>query len=192
MTQMPPPPTMTYAPPQPRPTNGWAIASLVCGIIGCLVITPVLAVITGIIGLGKSRRQGGRGLAVTGIILGILWIIGFVGVGGAGYFGLKVLTKEAKQKTVDMVNALANDDFVTARQFADISDDDAAALSAKFKEYGTCKDVSLNSYSSNTTNGRKSIDLEGSLFFDKAGSKSFRASLSNDSGKLKIDSLRVD
>lgn len=66
--------------PAPRPTSGLAITSLICGIAGVVLvwaIIPVLAsiaaVITGHMALGQTRRDpavGGRGMAITGLILG--------------------------------------------------------------------------------------------------------------------------
>lgn len=63
-----------------RPTSGLAITSLVCGIAGVALfwaIIPLLAsiaaVITGHMALGQTKRDpsiGGRGLAITGLILG--------------------------------------------------------------------------------------------------------------------------
>lgn len=66
--------------PQWGGTNGLAIASLVTGILGFFFVTPVLAIVFGIIGLNqaKSRGQGGKGLAIAGIVLGVLWIAIFV------------------------------------------------------------------------------------------------------------------
>ena len=66
---VPPPPI--YSPP---PANGLAIASLVAGIFVCVGSIP--AVIMGHIGLNSINRsngtQGGRGIAIAGIILG--WV----------------------------------------------------------------------------------------------------------------------
>lgn len=63
-----------------RPTSGLAITSLVCGIAGALlfwalipVLASIAAVITGHMALGQTSRDpgiGGRGLAITGLILG--------------------------------------------------------------------------------------------------------------------------
>jgi uncharacterized protein DUF4190 len=65
-----------YAPTQG--TNGLAIASLVLGIIWIYWIGSVLALIFGFIALGQINqsggRQGGRGLAVAGIICAFAWI----------------------------------------------------------------------------------------------------------------------
>jgi hypothetical protein len=57
-------------------TNGMAIASLVLGIIWIYWIGSLLAIIFGHVALGQIRRsspeQGGRGLAIAGLVLGYL------------------------------------------------------------------------------------------------------------------------
>ncbi|MFV9634728.1 septum formation family protein [Mycobacterium neumannii] len=71
----PPPPPYAqqgsyYAPPQDRPTNWWAIVSLVFGLLGGVLIS----VVCGIVGLKKAREgHGGRGLAIAGLVLSALW-----------------------------------------------------------------------------------------------------------------------
>ena len=57
--------------PDPRPTNPWAVVSLVTGI---LPLFPV-AVATGITALVQisRRQQRGRGLAIVGVVLGGFW-----------------------------------------------------------------------------------------------------------------------
>lgn len=90
MPQMPPgymppqyPPSYGMSPyPYPqRPysvsTNGFAIASLVLGIIWVDWVGSVLAVIFGHVALVqiKRRQQQGRGLAIAGLVLGYIGII---------------------------------------------------------------------------------------------------------------------
>ncbi|AGL15461.1 DUF4190 domain-containing protein [Actinoplanes sp. N902-109] len=73
----PPAPGTPGAPaPQDNSTNGFAIASLIFGIIG----GTLLAIIFGIVGLVqiKNRGQKGKGLAIAGIVLAALWIVGIV------------------------------------------------------------------------------------------------------------------
>ena len=55
-----------------RPTNGLAIASLVAGVFWMWWIGSALAVVFGHIALGQIARSGqsGRGLAITGLVLG--------------------------------------------------------------------------------------------------------------------------
>jgi Domain of unknown function (DUF4190) len=60
-------------PGAPKPgTNGFAIASLIFGVLGGVILSPVF----GLVALSQIRRrpQAGRGLAVTGLVLSGLWI----------------------------------------------------------------------------------------------------------------------
>ncbi len=82
-----PPPTPP-PPPGPRPdvhpqtprrgTDGFAIASLVFGLIGGIL----LGLIFGVVALRRIRRRGGdgRGLAIAGIVLSCVWTV-LIGVG---------------------------------------------------------------------------------------------------------------
>ena len=76
-----PPGYAPYGPPQRR-TNGLAIASLCCGIVGCFYGVPaILAIVFGFIARSQIRRQPqeGSGMALAGIILGITWLVVLVG-----------------------------------------------------------------------------------------------------------------
>ncbi|MBG0563012.1 DUF4190 domain-containing protein [Actinoplanes aureus] len=64
------------------PTSGWAVASMVLGIVGLLLvfcawgIPSLLAVIFGHIGLAETKRgeKSGQGMAVAGLVLGYILI----------------------------------------------------------------------------------------------------------------------
>lgn len=94
----PPPPSGGYPPPPPpgggypgssaypgadpaspaAGTNGMAIASLVCSLLGWLCgLGAILGIVFGFIALNqiKERGQGGRGLALAGITIGIVAIV---------------------------------------------------------------------------------------------------------------------
>lgn len=75
--------------PMQGSTNGFAIASLVLGIVGILLVLPsILALIFGYIARRQIRERGqsGAGMAVAGIVLGwvvvgffvVLLVIGFI------------------------------------------------------------------------------------------------------------------
>ena len=75
------PPPYYYPAAQQRRTNSLAIASLVCGICGFIYLIPaVLGIIFGVVALRQVNRDktDGRGMALTGIITGSLWLIAFV------------------------------------------------------------------------------------------------------------------
>jgi hypothetical protein len=63
-----------YPPPAPG-TNWWAVISLIFGLIGGVLIS----VVCGIVGLNRARKgQGGRGMAIAGLVLSGLWVLGIV------------------------------------------------------------------------------------------------------------------
>jgi hypothetical protein len=73
-------PAPGYPTPQRSGTNGFAIAALVLGILGFFVFPILLSVIFAIVGLVQIRTSGqnGRGMAVAGLILSAMWVIGLV------------------------------------------------------------------------------------------------------------------
>ncbi|OBG90938.1 hypothetical protein A5698_02260 [Mycobacterium sp. E136] len=83
----PPPPPYSqqpsyYAPPQQGSPNWWAVISLIFGLLGGVLIS----VVCGVVGLRKARAgQGGRGMAIAGLVLSALWVVALV-VGLLIYF----------------------------------------------------------------------------------------------------------
>jgi hypothetical protein len=74
------PPPGYYAPP-PQATNWWAIISLIFGVVGGVLIS----VVCGIVGLNRAKKgQGGRGLAIAGLVLSALWVL--VAVAGVIFY----------------------------------------------------------------------------------------------------------
>ncbi len=71
----PPPPYPPYGYPGPRPTNGMAIASLICAFL----FAP-LGIVFGHISLSQIKRTGeeGHGLAIAGLVISYLITIGTV------------------------------------------------------------------------------------------------------------------
>jgi hypothetical protein len=68
-------PAPYYAPPPQQQTNWWAIVSLIFGLIGGVLIS----VVCGIVGVNKAKHgQGGRGLAIAGLVLSGLWVVGII------------------------------------------------------------------------------------------------------------------
>ena len=72
-TPVPPGPPQ-FVQPAPQPSNGIAIAGLILAFL-----LPPIGVILSIIGLAKSGRAGRRGVAVAGLVIGIVLTLGAVG-----------------------------------------------------------------------------------------------------------------
>lgn len=71
---------LTYAyPPQSRPGLGLAIASMVCGICGCVyAITGIVGIVLGFVALHKIKKSGqssGKGFAIAGIVTGTAFLL---------------------------------------------------------------------------------------------------------------------
>jgi hypothetical protein len=67
--------------PQSSGTNGFAIASLVCSLVGwCFFIGPILGLVFGFVALNQIKQtgQGGRGMAIAGIVVGGVGIAMFM------------------------------------------------------------------------------------------------------------------
>ena len=67
-------------PDEGQKTDGISIAAMVCGILAFVVpyvgiVLAILAIVFGAIGMGRTKRNPelkGRGMAITGLVLGIL------------------------------------------------------------------------------------------------------------------------
>ena len=73
---------------EPRRTSGLAIASVVCSVILCCPLTTVMGVILAVVALatmsGKPHIKG-KGLAITGLVLGLVFTTAWVMIGVKGY-----------------------------------------------------------------------------------------------------------
>lgn len=75
-----------YPMPAPTGTNSLAITALVCSILGlapfCGFLFSIVGIVAGAVGIGQIRRTGqsGYGLAITGIVIGVVtllvWMVG--------------------------------------------------------------------------------------------------------------------
>jgi Domain of unknown function (DUF4190) len=86
-SRQPPPPPGSPPPPGPSPAvevrrNGFAITSMVLGILGLFAITALLAVIFGHVALSQIKKakgwQRGTGMALAGVIMGWAYLAIFV------------------------------------------------------------------------------------------------------------------
>ena len=82
-TAAPQPPQAPAPPQQPR-TSGLAIASLILGVaapfLGFLPALPAILLGVGGIAATRDKQVHGRGMAIVGLLLGLLWTAAIVGL----------------------------------------------------------------------------------------------------------------
>ena len=75
-SNLPSPPAAVPMAPVAQKTNGLAIASLVLGIVWIYWIGSILAIVFGHVALSQIKKsggtQGGRGMAIAGLVLGYI------------------------------------------------------------------------------------------------------------------------
>ena len=154
-----------YVPPVAPRTSASAIMSLIFGILGCVpLLTSILAVIFGIVGIRATRdpRYTGKGIAITGLILGILGILGWGTMGGTlytYYIVSKPIAAVAHQFTGNVANG--NAQAAQALCESSVTKDELAALADQFQQWGTFKDLTIPVREMKSTGGQTTWDLEG-------------------------------
>ncbi|MBX3376384.1 MAG: DUF4190 domain-containing protein [Phycisphaeraceae bacterium] len=118
--------------PSPR-VSGLAVSSLVFGLLCCIPGSGLIGTILGAVGLASiSKSDGrltGRGMAFTGLILGLLGTVLWLGIGIGGVWVLK-----QAQQMVQPVYYITSGDYDKARQH--LAPTTAAVLSdEKLKEF---------------------------------------------------------
>ena len=211
MSQLPPPPEGinpgdfapigtpvgpgTPLPQQPR-ANGWAITSLVTGLLGCVpYVMGLAAVITGIVGLKKAndpRYSSGRGLAIGGIVLGslslVFWL--FFGTVFIGIFSATGQPRKLAQEFVRMTSAGAVD---AAMEHASpmLGRGRVEQLAQQMQEWGTYQDVTSYSSSIQITGGITTCDLKGTATFTNA-ERPFAMTLVKEGDAWKVSGLEFE
>ena len=67
--------------------SGFAIAGFVLSLLGLYGVGSVLGIIFSVIGRNRARRTGqrGEGLAIAGIVIGIVTLLGFIALVSTGH-----------------------------------------------------------------------------------------------------------
>lgn len=175
-----PPYPQGYAPRESFPiqkSNGWAIASLVLGLLGCVpVITSLLATLFGIIGIrvGSRPQTGGKGLAIAGLILGLIGIAGWaIFIGGA----VMVYQASAQPRTLarQFVQNLATGDIesAAAQTGGAIPREQLNEISQTLQNAGTLTNLSVSGFDWKSQNGNAQWEIKGTANFANTGTKDF-------------------
>jgi uncharacterized protein DUF4190 len=200
----PPPPGSVVGPsgygmaPAPQLTNGAAIGSLVCGIMGCVPwLTGVAAVILGIVGIRKTRdpRVGGKGMAIAGLILGgisiVAWTLYFAVV-GAAVFAVVKGTAPQRQLAKQFLMDLSKQDVAaaSAKTTSEVSKEELEGLADKVKPWGSYRDSTVVSVSAEATPGRSKTSVGGSVEFS-GGTHGFTMEMIKQGEQWKIERVEI-
>ena len=197
-----PQPQAMYTPPgapldAPPRTSGAAVTSLICGLLGCLpvLITSILAVIFGIIGIRTTRdpRYTGRGLAIAGLVLGIIGLLiwGSIGVAAIGFYRF---SQPVAQTVQSFTSNLANGNVSAAQAQCDpsLTQAELQTLADQLQQSGTLQDLMIPTRKYDQTGGQAVWRLEGIAQFGK-GTKSATFTLRQQSdGTFKISSAKFE
>lgn len=202
MTQIPPsqyppaqmpPATAPYGyggAPTPRKMSIAALTSLVCGILGCIpFITSIIAVVCGIVGIRKTGNPNvsGRGLAIAGLILGLLGIAGW-GIFGGGIYTAYVLSKPARTVAHDFATDLsAGNVSAAAARTAGIPEAELQVVADTMKSWGALRDVTMPGFNFRTDSTTGTVvELVGVATFATGGQKTYTITLVKLNGDFKV------
>jgi len=182
--------------PMGKRSNGWGIASLVCGILLCIpFLTGLLATVFGIVGIRKARdpQVGGKGLSIAGLVLGIVNILVWA-LFGAGILALLTGTKEQRNVARQFFNDLAagNVAAAQAKTTSNVTPQQLQSAVDTLKSYGQLKDVTLFGVEVNASAGsRTTTEVAGAMTFSGKG-VGVRATLVKEGDVYKVHDFRLD
>jgi hypothetical protein len=190
-------PEYTNLPPGKR-SNGWAIASLICGILGCVpFLTGALAVIFGILGIRKSNDpqvNSGKGLSIAGLVLGVVSILGWAFF-GAGIWALFSGTAEQRDLVRQFINDLAAGNVAAAQAKCDpnMPPEDVQEAVEAFKQQGAIQDITLlgASVKADTTTGTQTT-VAGAVTFANNRRISVEATVVKQGDAYKITGFKFE
>jgi Domain of unknown function (DUF4190) len=179
--------------PRPR-TSAAAIASLVCGLLGCVpFLTGLAALILGIVGVKTTRDPmiTGRGMAIAGLVLGGLNLAGWTLFVVFFAAGLVVLTKTAEparltaeQFTRDLSEGKIEAALASSAEGMDRAK--LADLAERMKPWGTFRSLRITSYNIKEANGTVEFTFGGVATF-ATETKKFTTTLHKEGTTYKLE-----
>ena len=193
-TPVPPqpyPPSGPYGAPMPgqRQGNGMAVTALIMGLLLCIpFITGLGGIIFGAIGIKKTKdpRVGGKGLAIAGLVLGLVNLI-LWGLFGGAILALIAGTGEQRVIAKTFIKDMSEGN-ITAAAAACHSTMPKASLessSQAMKAWGALKDTTTVGINANAGDGNSQVMVSGAAVFTNA-QKSFVIQFAKEGDKWKI------
>ena len=175
-------------PPQSR-TSAVAIVSLVCGLILCFpVVTGLVAIITGLIGIAQTGNPAykGRGMAIAGLLLGLVNCVAWVGGGYAIYAGSGPARAFAHQYINNLSAGNVDQCFGDVSSTSSITKDQINGEYQKMQAWGTLQKTIIFGFNITAANGQSSGVVSGSCVFSSGQQHTFQMLLTKENGQLKI------
>jgi hypothetical protein len=173
-------------------TSAAAITSFVLGLVGCIpYLTGIAAVVLGFLAIRKSRDPSvtGKGLAIAGIVLGTINVLGWSGFAaflGYGYVESKPAEAVATQFLTDVSNG--NTQGAMAKSGATAAQ--IQKYHTEFVPLGTLRSVSYTGFNVSSWNGHLVMRVSGTATFS-TGQKACTFSLVKTSGGYKVTHFLV-
>lgn len=191
----PPGPGGAYTMQPQRESNVAAIISLICGILGCVpILTGLLAIILGVVGLRKASKPnvGGKGMAIAGLILGVI-SVGAWSLFGGGMYKLwaygEPARQAARQFAVDL--GAGNVDAAAAKVTPSIKREQLVAVSDALKAAGGVQDTTMPVFKSETMNGQTKFALVGVAQLPNNKTTAYLVLLVKEGDAFKVDGFHL-
>jgi hypothetical protein len=129
----------------PRQGNGMAVTSLITGFLGFCIpfFGGALAILFGFLGIKRSKvSNSGKGLAIAGLILGVL-SIGMYAVFGGTFYSWWKGTEVNRALASQFIKSVDSGNLAQATSDADTSALNLAVLAVELKSHGNVKDVTV-------------------------------------------------
>jgi Domain of unknown function (DUF4190) len=182
-----------YSLPSQSRTSAVAIVSLVSGLLICIPgVTGLVAIITGIIGIAQTSNPAyrGRGLAIAGLILGLLSLAGWGALGLGGYRVFQKSAPErlfAQQYVTDLTAGKV--DQCVQNSTPNIAPAQLQLDYTQSQAWGTCRSAIAIPQNFNYNNGLTTIGFQGVGSFT-SGAHKFLITVQSDSSGRKVDSFQ--
>jgi hypothetical protein len=175
-----------------------SITSFILGLFFCIpLITSLLALLFAVVGLRATRAdnpagpRGGRGFAITGLVLGILGLVLWAGVGVmTAYIISASAAPRALVHTFAADLAANNKPAALAISTPAIDADGFDKTHAYIVPFGAYRDLTCTGAYLGNFNGSESCRLSGHADF-ATGSHPFSAVVINDGGTWKIAGFHI-
>lgn len=155
--------------PVRRPVSGLAVSSLVCSLLFCMpFVTSAVGALLGLVGVlttGPGAKRSGRGIALAGLMLGVIGLVGWTYVSVQVYRGFVVPIQQA----VVFAQAIEAGDYTKAAAFTvpPFDPETMPGIVDRLKQLGAFKELMEPRFERVTENGFRHLRIGGVGLFAK-------------------------